>query len=144
MSFVKPTLMLTHEAGLAMLQAGVAAANESGQPQCLVIVDASGEGVASLRMTGAKYLSLKSARAKARTAASIGVETSHIPEAVGPAVAAATGGDVTRLGGGLPIYMDGHLLGGVGIGSGSPDQDRAVARAMLDAIGARETPDDAV
>lgn len=137
MSFVKSTLQLTHEASLAMLQAGVAMATELAQPQCIVIVDASGEGLASLRMTGSKYLSLLSARSKARTAASIGVETTNIPEAVGPAIAAATGGEVTRLGGGLPIYMDGHLVGGIGIGSGSPDQDRAVAQAMLDAIGAK-------
>ena len=125
------TLILTHTAVMGMLGAAVAKAEEIGQPQCIVIVDASGETLAQLRMTGAKYLSLKSARTKARTAASIGQETTAIPDHVGPAIAAATGGAVTRLGGGLPIYVDSQLVGGIGIGSGSAEQDIEVAKAAL-------------
>lgn len=131
MSFLENRPILAHAATLAMLQAAVAKADEIGQPQCIVIVDASGETLVQFRMTGAKYLSLKSARAKARTAASIGAPTTAIPEAVGPAIAAATSGEVTRLGGGLPIVVEGHVIGGIGIGSGSPDQDVAVAEAAL-------------
>ncbi|WP_299863649.1 heme-binding protein [uncultured Hoeflea sp.] len=137
MKYVRKTMELTHQAALEMLRAGVAAADEIGQPQCIVIVDKSGESLAALRMTGSKYLSLLSARAKARTAASIGVESSMIPPQVAPLIAAATQGAVTGLGGGLPVYMDDVLLGGIGVGSGSPEQDRAVAIAALDAIGAQ-------
>lgn len=125
---------LTHHGALAMLQAAAAKAEEIGQPQCIVIVDTSGVSLAELRMTGAKYLSLKSARAKARTAASIGAPSDMIPEHVRPAIAAATAGDVTGLGGGLPIFCGDALLGGIGIGSGSPEQDKAVAEAALAAL----------
>lgn len=128
--------VLTHAAVLEMLRAATEAAAQIGQPQCIVIVDASGETIGALRMSGAKYLSMKSARAKARTAASIGAPTTAIPEHVGPAIAAATEGDVTRLAGGLPIRIGAALVGGIGIGSGSPDQDVAVAEAALSAIGA--------
>lgn len=128
---LEPTVKLTHKALLVMLEAAVAEAEAQGQPQCIVIVDASGEILAQLRMSGAKYLSLKSARAKARTAASIGAPSDAIPEHVGLPIAAATEGDVTRLGGGLPITVQGQLIGGIGIGSGSPDQDIAVAKAAL-------------
>ncbi|MEM8786707.1 MAG: heme-binding protein [Pseudomonadota bacterium] len=134
MRVTEPALRLTHEAALAMLAAAVAKAEEMGQPQCIAIVDASGVTVAQLRMTGAKYLSLKSARAKARTAASIGAPSGDIPAAVGPAIAAATGGAGTALAGGLPIFVERALVGGIGIGSGSPDQDVAVARAALAAL----------
>ncbi len=119
-----------------MLQAAVSRAEEMGQPQCIVIVDASGETLGEIRMSGAKYLSRLSARAKARTAASIGAPSDAIPQAVRPHIAAATQGQVTGLGGGLPIRMQAVLLGGVGVGSGSADQDKAVARAALAAIGA--------
>ena len=34
---------LTHAGAMAMLAAGIAKAEEIGQPQCIVIVDASGE-----------------------------------------------------------------------------------------------------
>lgn len=131
---VEPTLRLTHRAALLMLDAAVKEADVAGQPQCIVIVDASGETLASLRMTGAKYLSLKSARAKARTAASIGGPSGSVPEAVGPLIAAATEGDVTCLPGGLPIVVNDVLVGGIGVGSGRPDQDVAVAEAALAAL----------
>jgi len=119
-----------------MLQAGVAAAEQSGQPQCIVIVDASGQLVAEIRMTGAKFLSRKSAKSKALTAASIGAPSANIPEAVRAAIGAATGGAMTGLPGGLPIIVDGVVLGGIGVGSGTGPQDIAVAQAALAAIGA--------
>lgn len=129
--FTEPTLTLTHRAVLAMLDAAVAKAEDLGQPQCIVIVDASGETLGQLRMTGSKYLSLKSAWAKARTSASIGAPSNVIPEEVGLAIAAATDGSVTRLPGGLPIVIDAQLVGGIGVGSGTSDQDIAVAEAAL-------------
>ncbi|MEL6523459.1 MAG: heme-binding protein [Pseudomonadota bacterium] len=136
MSFVQPSHVLTHAGVLAMLQAAVSKAEEIGQPQCIVIVDSSGEPLGEIRMTGAKYLSRRSALAKARTAASIGAPSDAIPEAVRPAIAAATDGSMTGLSGGLPIKLKDTLLGGIGVGSGSPEQDVAVAEAALRAIGA--------
>ncbi|MFK7744239.1 MAG: heme-binding protein [Roseobacter sp.] len=132
--FTQTSLKLTHHAILKMLEAATACADKIGQPQCIVIVDASGETLGSLRMSGAKYLSLKSARSKARTAASIGAPSNAVPVDFGPLIAAATGGDVTRLGGGLPIVINGHLVGGIGVGSGSAEQDIEVATAAIDAI----------
>ena len=136
MSFVRSTLMLTDQATLAMLQTAIAKAEEIGQPQCIVIVDRSCVTLVEFRMAGAKPLSLKSARAKAMTAASINAETLAVPDVVKPLIAAATEGTVTGLPGGLPIRMSGELVGGIGVGSGSGDQDITVAQAALDAIGA--------
>lgn len=136
MSFLKTVSVLTHEAALTMLSAAVDKADSIGQPQCIVIVDASGELLAEIRMTGAKFLSRKSALAKALTAASIGAESTNIPEEVRPLIGLATDGAVTGLPGGLPIIIDGCLLGGVGVGSGTGEQDIEVARAALRAIGA--------
>lgn len=101
--YTKSTLILTHTAILKMLEAAVAQAEAIGQPQCIVIVDVSGELLGEIRMTGAKYLSRKSATTKARMAASIGAPTTAVPEQVRAPIAAATGCGVTGLGGGLPI-----------------------------------------
>lgn len=87
-------------------------------------------------MDGAKVLSLKSARAKARTTASIRAPSGRIPEPVLPLIAAATEGIVTGLPGGLPICFDGECIGGIGFGSGTGDRDLEVAAAALAAIGA--------
>ena len=136
MEFTACTRTLTHRATLTMLGAAAEMAETIGQPQCIVIVDASGELLGELRMAGSKFLSRRSARAKARTAASIGAPSTTIPEAAQPHIAAATGGEITGLAGGLPVRIDGVLLGGIGVGSGSPDQDVTVARAALAAVGA--------
>ncbi|WP_434051038.1 MAG: heme-binding protein [Roseibium sp.] len=136
MSFVRETKVLTHQGALAVLMAAVEKAEAVGQPQCIVIVDANGEVLAEIRMTGAKFLSRKSALAKALTAASIGNETLSVPEGVRTGIGLATEGKVTGLPGGLPIRLDGVLLGGIGVGSGSGEQDIEVARAGLAAIGA--------
>lgn len=130
------TLTLTHDAVLTMLQAAVAKAEEIGQPQCIVIVDASGETLGSLKMTGAKYLSLRSARAKARTSASINNATGGMPEDFAAKLAAATQNAITNLPGGLPIRFGGALAGAIGVGSGTGDQDIEVGSAALAAIGA--------
>lgn len=136
MTHVAPTLILTHGGVMTMLQAAIEKAEEIGQPQCIVIVDASGETLGEIRMSGAKYLSRRSARTKARTAASIGAPSDAIPEAVRPHIAAATQNAVTGLSGGLPVRMNGTLVGGIGVGSGTGEQDIAVAQAALAAIGA--------
>ena len=85
-------------------------------------------------MTGTKFLSRKSALAKAGTAASIGAETTAIPEHVRLDNAGATGGATTALPGGSPILHRGSVIGGVGVGSGNSEQDIAVGRAMPEAL----------
>lgn len=133
---VRESLTVTHRGALDLMGAAVVRADEIGVPQCVVIVDVSGEVVASLRMDGAKYLSMRTARAKAQTAASTGAATGAMPLDVGTAAAVASDGGVTPLPGGLPIRFGGRLAGAIGVGSGTGEQDRDVAAAGLAAIGA--------
>lgn len=137
MAHTRPTHALTHEGAMVMLSAAIAKAEEMGQPQNVVIVDASAVVVAEIRMTGAKVLSLKSAHSKAITSASTRTPTSSIPEPMRLGLGMATQGSVTFLAGGLPIIVDGECIGGIGIGSGTGEQDVAVATAALAAIGAK-------
>lgn len=136
MAFVETSRKLTDEGVQALLTAAIDAARAMGQPQCIAIVDASGVELASFRMAGSRYLSIQSALAKARTAASVNAPSSSIPDHARLMLAAATKGEATGLRGGLPIRMDGILVGGIGVGSGSGEQDEQVARAALAAIGA--------
>lgn len=134
MERMQKTMRLTHRGVMEMLTAAIEKAEEIGQPQCIVVVDPSGETLGEIRMTGSKFLSRRSALAKALTSASHGIPSEAVPEPVRPAIAAATDGGVTGLPGGLPILVGDVLLGGIGVGSGAPDQDLAVARAALSAI----------
>ena len=135
-AMTSPAVRLSDTALMRMLQAATERAAAIGQPQCIVIVDVSAVELASLRMAGAKVLSLRSARANAQTAASTGRPSADLPEPVHAAIAAATGGAMTGLPGGLPIWLGGRLLGGIGVGSGTGEQDTAVAAAALAAIDA--------
>ena len=136
MSLYTPTFRLTHEGALKILQAAVAKAIEINVPQCIVIVDQSGETVASLRMDGAKFLSLRSAHKKALTAASSGAPTGGIDPAAEQRMASATDGKVTNLFGGLPIIVEGQVIGAIGIGSGTGEQDVECAKAGLAVLNA--------
>lgn len=129
-------VVLSHAGALDALTAAVAKAEEMAVPQCICIVDASGETIASLRMDGAKYLSVQTARAKARTAASIRNKTGGMTQEFAVAAGIATSGGVTNLPGGLPIKFGGKLAGAIGVGSGTGDQDIEVGKAALAAIGA--------
>lgn len=136
MTYFAPTSQLTHAGTMAMLTAAIAKAEEIGVPQCIVIVDVSGELLGEIRMTGARFLARKSALSKALTAASTGGASTNLPEAIRTPVALATKGDLTGLPGGFPIRINGDLVGAIGVGSGSGDQDIEVAQAALAAIGA--------
>ena len=81
-------------------------------------------------------VSMLSARTKARTAASIKADSGAIPAHVAPLIAAATQDQVTGLDGGLPIFVKGILVGAIGVGSGSPQQDIAVGNAAIAALDA--------
>ncbi|MES0200207.1 heme-binding protein [Mesorhizobium sp. M0011] len=136
MVMFRETISLTHKGALKAVAAGAARAVTMGVPQCLVVVDASGETIASLRMDGTRFLSVRTALAKARTAASVNAATGGMTFEAGLSAGIASQGGVTNLPGGLPIRFGGRLAGGIGVGSGTGEQDFDVAHAALAAIGA--------
>lgn len=136
MSYYIETREITHQGALAVIQAAVKAAEAMNAPQCIVVADPRGRVVASLRMNGAKFTSMHTATAKAVTAASSRAPSGTLPVAVENLMALGTDGQVTNLKGGLPIYVDGHFIGAIGVGSGLPEEDIEVAQAGLQAIGA--------
>jgi glc operon protein GlcG len=134
---VVPHSKLTHDGALKLLQAGIAKAQQMGVPQCIAVVDDGGNMLAFVRMDGAKFLSATSALNKAKTAASIRAPTGSGHAEIAVTLAVATGGTFTNLKGGLPVIMNGHCVGAIGVGSGTGDQDAEVGRAALAAIGAQ-------
>lgn len=135
---VVPHLKLTHEGALKMLAAGIARASAIGQPQCITIVDDGGHLLAFVRMDGARVLSIDSSRKKALTAASNRMPTGGLAAANELKLALATDGKVTNLLGGLPVIVNGHVIGAIGVGSGTGEQDLDVARAGIAALPAAQ------
>lgn len=139
MNDIVPSARLTRAGAHRILEAAVAKAEEIGQPECIAIVDAGGHLIAFTRMDGAFALSTDTALAKAATAAIYRAPTGLMPEGVDIRLAVATQGKRINLPGGLPIVVDGTCLGGIGVGSGTGEQDRIVANAGLAALAGAET-----
>src|SRR6266508_1809769 len=129
-----PSLKLTSEGALKLLQAAITKAKEINVPECISIVDPGGHLLAFVRMDGAFSQSIDTSLMKAMTAASYGVPTGDIAAGIDLKLAIATKGKRINLPGGLPIIVDGHVIGGIGVGSGTGEQDRQVANAALAAL----------
>jgi len=129
-----PSIKLTYEGAQKLVTAAIAKSHEIKVPECICVVDAGGHLLAMARMDGAFALSIDTALRKAQTAAAYGIPTGDIAAGVDIKLAIATEGRRINLPGGLPIIIDGHVVGGIGIGSGTGEEDKEVAKAALVAI----------
>ena len=134
MADTAPSMKLTLEGAQKLLNAAIAKAKEMKVPQCICIVDSGGHLLTMGRMDGAFALSIDTALRKAQTAAAYGIPTGGIAPALEIKLAIGTDGRRINLFGGLPVIVDGHVIGGIGVGSGTGEQDREVAAAALGAI----------
>ena len=109
---------------------------------CVAVVatgaEAGGHPRAATRADGAFTASIDIARDKAWTAATFGLTTDRLCEALSSrdvlreGIALRPG--VVLFGGGLPIVLDGATVGAIGVSGGSEDDDRACAAAGLAAL----------
>lgn len=134
MAMTIETKTLSHDGAQQILVAALAKASEMKVPECISIVDAAGHLLAFGRMDGAFVLSMETSLMKAKTAASYGEPTGNILPGVDLKLAIATQGKRINLPGGLPIIIDGHVVGAIGVGSGTGEQDREVAIAALKVV----------
>src|SRR5688572_15004276 len=112
---------------------------EIGVPMCIAITDESGQLIAFERMEGGKVTSSIIAIDKAYTAAGAKRATHEYGDVSQPGkpaygINSAIGGRLMVVGGGLPVIVDGEIVGGIGLSSGTPDQDRTCAQAGIDAF----------
>jgi glc operon protein GlcG len=133
------SLKLTSDGAMRLLQAAIAKAKEMKVPQCISVVDTGGHLLAFCRMDGAFALSVDTSLMKAMTAASYGIPTGGIEAGIDIKLAIATQGKRINLPGGLPVIVDGHVIGAIGVGSGTGEQDRQVANAALAAFPGAKT-----
>jgi len=127
--------MLTHAGALKVLQAALARAEEIGVPMCIAVVNSAGCLLAFLRMDGARFLSFETSVRKARTAAATGEPTGARDPQLALQLALGTDGQYCDLKGGLPIEIDGTVVGGIGVGSGTGAEDVEVGRGGVAALG---------
>jgi uncharacterized protein GlcG (DUF336 family) len=132
--YIHSKLELTCQGAMVILSGAMAKAKEMGVPQCIAVVDSAGDLLAYARMDGAKRLSQLSSTQKAVTAASSQTSTGSVPAEVEIKLGLVTAGQLTNLQGGVPIVLQGQVVGAVGVGSGTGEEDIEVAQAGIEAL----------
>jgi len=131
---------LTLEGARAVLAAAHRRAEEIKIPMDIAVVDDGGHLLAFERMDGAKLSSIEISLVKARASAMRRAPTGpamvgdqvNVPLALGLAVASSK--TQTPIRGGVPLIVDGQVVGAIGVSAGNEDQDSDVARAGAAAI----------
>ena len=128
---------LSIEDAKILIDGARARAIEIDIPMCIAVVDESGQLIAFERMNGGKVTSAIIAQDKAFTAAGAKKPTHEYNEACKPGnlvfgIHTAIGGRLCVVGGGLPLKVDGEVVGGIGLSSGTPQQDMDCAQAGID------------
>jgi glc operon protein GlcG len=131
---------LTLDGARAALGAAERRAEEIRVPMNIAVVDDGGHLLAFAPMDSAKPSSIAIALVKAQAAAmrrapsGPAMAGDQVNLAVALALAAAAPGHQTPLRGGVPLIVDGQVVGAIGISAGTEEQDFDVARAGAVAI----------
>jgi glc operon protein GlcG len=109
----------------------------------IAVVDDGGHLIAFARMDKARPASGYTAITKATTAATMRQATGPVPAGAEPNLllnfslqnaASASGGKITTLKGGIPIVVNGQVIGAVGVGGATGEQDAEIAQAGVEAL----------
>ncbi|MDR5644421.1 GlcG/HbpS family heme-binding protein [Burkholderia cenocepacia] len=119
----------------AITDAATAEAQLNGWLMTIAVVDDGGHPLALIRMDGAAPISAYIATEKARTAAMGRRESQQYEDMInGGRVAFLSAPLGASLGGGIPIIVDGQVVGAVSASGARPDQDAQVATAGVQAV----------
>jgi glc operon protein GlcG len=126
------------------LRGAKAKADEMQLKVNIAVVDDGGHLLAFARLDGARPASLYTAITKATSAATLRAATGPVPAGVenpDPLLnlsvqnaAAMSGGKFTTLYGGVPIVLDRQVIGALGVGGATGEQDATIARAGIEAL----------
>lgn len=133
----RPTL--TAAGAMKALHAAWEKSLEIGVPVAISVCDTGGQELAFLRPDGTPLLSVGIARDKAYTVAAFNGVPTHEWFGMIEGEPSLREGIVHRerlvvFGGGVPVLVDGSLVGAVGCSGGSAEEDRTVAQAGADAL----------
>ncbi len=128
---------LSLEDAVLLIEGAKFKASQIGVPMCVAVVDEGGNLIAFERMDGGKITSAIIAQDKAFTAAGAKKPTHVYNAACVPGnlvfgIHTAIGGRLSVVGGGFPVIVEDEVVGGIGLSSGTPEQDMECAQAGID------------
>jgi glc operon protein GlcG len=128
--------ILTLEAARTVVTAAEAKAKAEGWSSVISVVDSDGLPIILERMDNPDVLAgVDLAPGKARTAALFRRESGALEDAInGKRPAAETARGFVEMRGGVPIVVDGEIVGAIGVSSDTPDHDEVIAKAGIAAL----------
>lgn len=130
------------EVASKLAQAAIDHALRMGVDVCATVCDPGGHPVALLRTDHVRPPAIGFATDKAYTAATLHTSTQDLHERAASRPALAMGlanrERILVFPGGLPIYAEGKLIGGIGVSGATDSEDVECARAALTALGLGE------
>lgn len=125
---------LSLEEAQILIDGAAEKAREIKVPMCIAVTDESGHLIKFDRMNGGKVSSISIAIDKAFTGAVARRGTHVYNELCVPGkptfgIHITNGGHFSIIGGGLPVLVDGDIVGGIGVSSGTAEQDVVCAEA---------------
>ena len=120
-----------------LIEGAAAKARAIGVPMCIAVTDESGHLIRFERMNGGKISSISIAIDKAATGA-IARRGTHVynqlcvPGSQTFGIHVANNGHFSIIGGGLPVFIEGEIVGGIGLSSGTAEQDLICAEAAIE------------
>lgn len=136
---MKTVPKLTLDDARIIMDAAEKKAREIGVDMDIAITDDAGCLLMFHRMDNARITSIDIAISKSFTAAAARKSTRAYGETSRPGgpsygIHVSNQGRFMVFAGGLPIFVENQIVGGVGCSSGHPDQDEAVAQAGIDVL----------
>ena len=130
--------ILTGAMAQSIVSAAFAAASKDQLPVSVTVVDRSGQTLAVLRDHRAGVHTIRASYKKAYTANSQQRSTAVIAQGIAdgsiPADIRYLDENMLMMAGGLPIYNDGVVIGGIGVGGAHGSEDERIAQAGLAAL----------
>jgi len=120
----------------AAIEEVLEAAADAGTPYTVAVVDAGGHLVCVIREDGAALASIDTSQSKARTALFFAAPTTELQAAVQPGaplhtIETSTHWPLAFVAGGVPITdVRGTIVGAVGAGGASPQEDHDIASTV--------------
>jgi len=135
MESLKSTKYITLEGGKKMMAAAEAEAKKNSWNVAIAIVDAAGNLLMFQKLDETQTGSINIALGKARSAAAFKRPTKALEEIIagGRQVFLAVEG-LTPLQGGVPVTVDGQVIGAVGVSGVLSSQDEQVAHVAVEAL----------
>jgi glc operon protein GlcG len=128
-------VMALDQAGAqTVLQAARESAQQRNEPSAIAVVDPAGDLLAFQRMDGVRPASADLAIEKARTAARLQRSTAEIEDSINRGRTAFVTAGIPALRGGMPVRVNGAVVGAVGVAGLSKEIDAEIANTAAAAL----------